>query len=229
MSKIDINVLYEDNHLLVVEKPINILSQKDITGDIDMTDIIKAYLKEKYQKPGNVYLGLVHRLDRRVGGVMVFAKTSKAATRLSEDIRNRRFKKAYLACVEGLIEQEGKINVKIKKDLQANIAIIDKNGSDSELHYKVVNSGDNRTYLLVDLITGRYNQIRASFAHINHPIINDYKYNKAIKANQDDLGLYCYSLGITHPVTKEYLEIRNFPKGKIWDECQIELLKSIEI
>lgn len=221
MSRIKLNVLYEDNHLLVVEKPINILSQKDITGDIDMTDIVKEYLKEKYQKPGNVYLGLVHRLDRRVGGVMVFAKTSKAAQRLSEDIRNQRFKKVYLTCVEGLIDQDGEISVKIKKDFKAKIAIIDKNGSDAKLTYKVLNKTNNKTFLLVDLITGKYNQIRVSFAYINHPIINDYKYNKSAKVNKDELGLYCYMLGINHPVTKEYIEITSLPKGSIWNECEI--------
>lgn len=228
MSKIDINVLYEDNHLLVVEKPINILSQKDSTGDLDMTEIIKGYLKDKYHKPGNVYLGLVHRLDRRVGGVMVFAKTSKAASRLSEDIRNRRFKKVYLACVEGLLDGRGEINVKIKKDLQANIAIIDENGSEGKLIYQVINSTKDRTYLLVNLITGRYNQIRASLAHINYPIVNDHKYNQAIKANNDEIGLYSYLIGLFHPVTKTYIEIKNFPKGSIWKDCNQAYLNKIE-
>ena len=222
MNKIKIKVLFEDNHILVVEKPVNVLSQKDITGDIDMTEIIKDYLKEKYQKPGNVYLGLIHRLDRRVGGVMEFAKTSKAAQRLSEDIRNHQFKKVYLACVAGLIDKDGEINVNIKKDLNAKKAIIDNNGSISKLSYKVINSSNNKTYVFVDLITGRYNQIRVSFAHIGHPIINDYKYDKTIKENKDDIGLYCYMIGLTHPITKEYKEFSNFPNGKIWDECKLK-------
>ena len=100
----NLNVLYEDNHIIVVEKPVNIPSQADKTGDIDMLTIIKQYIKEKYNKPGNVYLGLVHRLDRPVGGVMVFAKTSKAASRLSDQVREKIFKKKYLAVVDGRFE-----------------------------------------------------------------------------------------------------------------------------
>ena len=106
-----LNVIYEDNHIIVVEKPVNIPSQQDKTGDIDMLTIIKEYIKEKYNKPGNVYLGLVHRLDRPVGGVMVFAKTSKAASRLSEQVRNKDFKKEYLVVTDGKWEKE---NVLIK-------------------------------------------------------------------------------------------------------------------
>ena len=180
MTKINLNVLYEDNHLLVVEKGVNILSQKDITGDIDMTEIVSNYLKEKYNKPGNVYVGLIHRLDRRVGGVMIIAKTSKAAKRLSEDIRNHKFKKTYLGYVEGNLINDGNINVKITKDQNSKMAIITNKGQESKLNYSIVNHYQNKTYVLIDLITGRYNQIRASFAHIGHPIVNDYKYNSNI-------------------------------------------------
>ena len=101
-----LNVIYEDNHIIVVEKPVNIPSQADKTGDIDMLSLVKQYIKEKYNKPGDVYLGLVHRLDRPVGGVMVFARTSKAAARLSEQVRTKQFKKKYLAVVDGKFEQE---------------------------------------------------------------------------------------------------------------------------
>ena len=101
-----IKVIFEDNHLLVVEKPVNIPSQGDKTGDIDMLTIIKQYIKEKYNKPGNVYLGLIHRLDRPVGGVMVFAKTSKAASRLSEEVREKIFQKTYLVIANGKFEEE---------------------------------------------------------------------------------------------------------------------------
>lgn len=216
----DIKIIYEDNHLLVVEKPINVLSQKDHTGDIDMNDLVKGYLKEKYQKPGNVYLGLVHRLDRRVGGVMVFAKTSKAAKRISAAIRNHEIKKTYLGFVEGIIAQDGKINVSIKK--VNNLAIISKEGKDALLNYHILNYYDNNTYVLIDLITGRYNQIRISFAHINHPLINDHKYNKSIKPNNDDLGLWCYKITLHHPVTKELLTFALNPKGEIWNGLKIK-------
>jgi 23S rRNA pseudouridine1911/1915/1917 synthase len=222
MTSTNLNVLYEDNHLLVVEKGVNILSQKDITGDIDMTEIVSNYLKTKYNKPGNVYVGLIHRLDRRVGGVMIIAKTSKAAKRLSEDIRNHKFTKTYLGYVEGRIVNDGSINVKIEKDEKTKMAIITNKGQDSKLNYQVINYHQNSTYVLIDLVTGRYNQIRASFAHIGHPIINDYKYNNNIALNKNDIGLYCYRLGINHPITKEYMEFTNFPSEEIWDECKLK-------
>ncbi len=111
-----LEVLYEDNHIIAVVKPSGILSQKDITGDFDMTELVKLYLKKKYSKPGDVYLGLIHRLDRPVGGVMVFARTSKAASRLSEDIRNHEFHKTYWALAEGAITTAGTIELNIKKD-----------------------------------------------------------------------------------------------------------------
>ena len=115
-KKMKINVLYEDNHVLVVEKPLNVLSQGDNTKDKDLLTMVKEYIKEKYNKPGNVYVGLVHRLDRPVGGIMVFAKTSKAATRLSKEIREHQIKKYYLAIVEGIIEADrGKYCDKIKR------------------------------------------------------------------------------------------------------------------
>lgn len=217
----NLNVLYEDNHLIVVEKPINVLSQKDITNDFDMNEIIKEYLKRKYQKPGNVYLGLVHRLDRRVGGVMVFAKTSKAASRLSEDIKNGSFHKLYLAKVKGKILKNSSINIKIKKD-ENNYAIVSDEGKESRLDYIVLDYDNNDTYVLVNLHTGRYNQIRASFNYINHPIINDYKYSKE-KKNSDELGLWCYAISIVHPITKEKLIFTLQPKNGIWTQISSKL------
>ncbi len=212
-----LNVLYEDNHIIVVEKFINVLSQKDITNDVDMTDILKLYLKEKYNKPGNIYLGLIHRLDRRVGGVMVFAKTSKAASRLSEDIRNKVFFKYYYALVKGIVTSDGEVNVKILKDENQKIAKIDSNGKDSLLYYKVIKSWDNKTKLSVDLVTGRYNQIRVSMAHIGHPLINDYKYDKTIKENNLDIGLWCYKAELIHPTLKEKMTFTLEPTSKIWE------------
>lgn len=213
----ELNVLYEDNHLLIVEKFKDVLSQKDETNDLDMTEIIKEYIKVKYNKPGNVYLGLIHRLDRRVGGVMVFAKTSKSASRLSEDIRNHDFEKYYLVKVKGTITKDGSINIKLLKDEKTRLAIVDNKGKDSILNYKVYKNEIDYTYLIVELITGRYNQIRASFAHIGYPIVNDFKYDKTIKANKDDLGLWCYKISLNHPVTKEKLTIELMPLGNMWN------------
>ena len=173
MKKTDeLKILYEDNHIIVVVKPENILSQKDDTNDLDMLTLIKEYIKKSKEKEGNVYLGLVHRLDRRVGGVMVFAKTSKAASRLSDDIRNHNFNKKYLAIVEGEINGSGVLVDYLKK--VDNRAIISKeDGKISELKYQVLKKfflDDNIcTILLINLLTGRYNQIRAQLSHFNHP------------------------------------------------------------
>lgn len=211
----NLNVLYEDNHLLVVEKPVNVLSQKDITNDFDMNEIIKEYLKRKYNKPGNVYLGLIHRLDRRVGGVMVFAKTSKAAARLSSDIQNHLFNKFYIAKVKGVLEHNSSININIKKD-ENNYAIVSDDGKESKLDYYILDSDYNNTYVLINLHTGRYNQIRVSFNYINHPIVNDYKYSNEGKTI-DDIGLWCYAIAIIHPITKEKMVFTLLPKGNIWE------------
>lgn len=216
----NLNVLYEDNHLIVIEKPIDVLSQKDITDDFDINEIVKEYLKNKYNKPGNVYLGLVHRLDRRVGGVMVLAKTSKAASRLSEDIRNDNFEKIYLAKCEGILKSNNSINIKIKKDETIKKAIVSPDGKDSRLDYSILGYDDNQTYVLVNLYTGRYNQIRVSFSYINHPLVNDYKYGNG-KVNNLELGLYCHKIVINHPITKEKLSFECTPKGLIWDNLKI--------
>lgn len=208
----NLNVLYEDNHLLVIEKPENVLSQKDNTNDFDINEIVKEWLKRKYNKQGNVYLGLVHRLDRRVGGVMVLAKTSKAASRLAKSVQNHEIHKLYLAYASGIISHDGNINIKIVKE--NNIAKIDNNGKDASLSYKVLNNYDNNTFVLVDLNTGRYNQIRLSFSHIGHPLIGDYKYG--CKITNDRIGLWCYEISFIHPITKEYLEFRLLPNGDFW-------------
>lgn len=213
-------VLYEDNHILVVIKEKNVLSQKDATGDVDMTEIIKTYLKQKYQKPGNVYVGLVHRLDRRVGGVMVFAKTSKASARLSEAIREHRFEKTYLACVEGYVQDNQTIELSLVKENEK--ARVTDEGKSSSLSFQVMHATPSQSYLLVDLMTGRYQQIRATLSFIGHPIVNDYKYD-ATKTKEDDLGLWCYSLAFEHPVTHKHLSFTQFPDGSLWEPCKIKM------
>ena len=218
----NLEVLYEDNHIIVVKKEKDVLSQKDETDDFSLNEIVKEYLKRKYDKPGNVYLGLVHRLDRRVSGVMVLAKTSKAASRLSKSIMEHDFEKIYLAYVEGILEKDGSIDVKISK--QDNRAIIDKNGKDAHLDYKVINNDGNNTYVEVLLESGRYNQIRLSFASIGHPIYGDLKYGAKVKS--DDLGLCSYKIGFVHPVTREYMRFSLIPKEDIWKDMKIKKLNS---
>ena len=212
-----LNVLYEDNHIIVVEKEKDVLSQKDETDDFSLNEIVKEYLKRKYNKPGNVYLGLVHRLDRRVSGVMVLAKTSKAASRLSKSIMEHQFEKKYLAYVEGILDKDGSINIKIlKKD---NKAIISDLGKDAKLNYHIINNDAYNTYVMVDLESGRYNQIRLSFASINHPIYGDLKYGA--KEKSDDIGLCSYQISFNHPVSKEYMTFTLLPKADIWKNMKL--------
>lgn len=199
MTKLDI--LYEDNHVIVVFKPAGILSQADKSGDVDMLTIIKSYLKEKYNKPGNVYLGLVHRLDRPISGIMVFAKTSKAASRLSEEIRNNKMHKKYLAIIHGYLDvKEGTLVNRIEKLDNKKVLIDTPKGKEAVLNYKVIKEKNNLSLVDINLVTGRYHQIRLQFASINHPLYGDYLYNKK---DTNKLALVCYSLLFIHPTTKE--------------------------
>ena len=194
-------ILYEDNHIIVVYKFSGILSQSDSTKDLDMVSIVKTYLKDRYHKPGNVYLGLVHRLDRPVKGVMVFAKTSKAAARLSKQIRNGQMHKKYYAVVEGILkEKEGILENKIEKIDNKKVLIDSPNGKEASLEYKVLKEKDNLSLVDINLLTGRYHQIRLQFSSRNHPLYGDTLYGSKYKG---DLALISYSLSFIHPTTKE--------------------------
>ena len=203
-----LNVLYEDNHIIVVEKEINIPTCEDSSKDIDLLSIIKLYLKEKYNKSGNVYLGLVHRLDRPVGGIMVFAKTSKAASRLNLQIKNDEFKKRYYAVIDGVLkEKEGKFEDYLLKDTRENIVKVDKNGKYAMLEYKVLNETQGLSLVEVNLHTGRSHQIRVQFSSRGYPLYGDQKYNK--KANcHEQIAIYSHFLSFKHPVTKEIMEFK---------------------
>ena len=209
-----INVIYEDNHLLVVEKPINIPVCEDSSNDLDLLSMLKDYIKVKYNKPGNVYLGLVHRLDRPVGGVMVFAKTSKAASRLSSQVSNHTLKKTYIAVVEGKIKKEDTLVDYLYKDTNKNISYVvskDK-GKESILNYKVLSYKDNFSLVEINLKTGRSHQIRVQFSSRGYPLVGDAKYNK----NHDgktNVALFAKRLEFVHPVTKESLSFElDIPK-----------------
>ena len=194
-------ILYEDNHIIVVYKFSGILSQSDSTKDLDMVSIVKRYLKDRYHKPGNVYLGLVHRLDRPVKGVMVFAKTSKAAARLSKQIKNSQMHKKYYAVVEGILkEKEGILENKIEKIDNKKVLIDTPNGKEARLEYKVLKEKDNLSLVDINLLTGRYHQIRIQFSSRNHPLYGDTLYGSKYKG---DLALISYSLSFIHPTTKE--------------------------
>lgn len=207
-----INIIYEDNHLLVVEKPINMPVQEDITKDKDLLNELKLYLKNKYNKPGNVYLGLVHRLDRPVGGVMVFAKTSKAAARLNEQIKNRTINKTYYAILCGNLTKNGVLEDYLLKDQKINKTIISKDGKYSKLIYEVINNIDNKTLVKINLITGRAHQIRVQFSSRNLPLYGDHRYNKNVKDNSN-IALIAKQLSFYHPITKELLNFEiDLPK-----------------
>lgn len=221
-NEINLKIIYEDNHIIVVEKPANIPSQGDKTGDLDMLTIIKAYLKEKYNKPGNVYLGLVHRLDRPVGGVMVFAKTSKAASRLSEQVREKVFKKKYLVIVNGKFEEKkGTLKDYLLKNERLNKSRVveegTKNSKYAELDYEVLkyDKEQNLSLLKIDLHTGRHHQIRVQLSSRDHSIYGDAKYNGRGSARQ--LYLWAYELTIQNVISKEEMTFTSIPeKEKAW-------------
>ena len=199
-----INIIYEDNHLIVVEKPINIPTQEDNTKDKDLLTILKEYIKEKYNKPGNVYLGLVHRLDRPVGGIMVFARTSKAASRLSEQVRNKTFKKTYNAVVIGNIENTGKLKDYLLKDEKRNIVKVDEKGKEAISNFKKLNFKDNMSLVEINLETGRSHQIRVQMSHHGYPLFGDQKYNKTAKVGEQ-IALFAKKIEFVHPTTNELL------------------------
>lgn len=202
-----LRVLYEDNHVIVVVKEKNVLSQADNTHDIDMLTIIKKYLKEKYNKPGNVYLGLVHRLDRPVSGIMVFAKTSKAASRLSDQVRKKEIKKTYMAVVKGIIKKDEDtfVDYLLKLDNGNTIVTTKDKGKESVLTYKVLkrNYEKNETLVSIDLKTGRHHQIRVQFASRGYPLCGDQRYGKSDKTQ---IALCAYKLEFIHPTTKQLMK-----------------------
>ena len=209
------DIIYEDNHILVINKKSGILSQSNGTDEIDILTITKKYLKEKYKKSGNVYLGLVHRLDRMVSGVMILAKTSKAASRLSEQIRNKTFKKEYMCISQGCLNDSGKLtNYLVKDEILKKSYVSNNEGKLAILEYKLLdyNKTKNVSLLKIKLHTGRFHQIRCQLAHINHPILGDIKYGNIKYKNR--VLLHSYKITFIHPITKEEVSfIKQFDKN----------------
>ncbi|MDY6063055.1 MAG: RNA pseudouridine synthase [Erysipelotrichaceae bacterium] len=208
-----IDIIYEDNHLLVVNKPINVPIVEDSSHDEDLLNSCKKYIKEKYHKTGNVYLGLVHRLDRPVGGICVFAKTSKAASRLSDAIRTHKISKQYLAIVideNQSLKNQDHFEDYLLKDKKTNTTTVNKNGKLSILDYSLIERKDEFAKVLINLKTGRSHQIRVQFSSRNHPLFGDQRYNKNAKVGQQ-LALFSHSLSFTHPTTKELLTFKIEP------------------
>ncbi|MCA9384885.1 MAG: RluA family pseudouridine synthase [Candidatus Magasanikbacteria bacterium] len=185
-----IEVLYEDNHLIAVVKPPGALIQADESDERCLMDDVKDYLKSKYQKPGNVFLGLIHRLDRNVTGIVVFAKTSKGASRLSEQFRKRDITKTYHALVEGHLERpHGTLINMLDKEEHKRIAYESPKGKEAKLSYKVIKELGENTLVEIELYTGRFHQIRAQFGLINHPLVGDYKYGADTTLPNQEIAL----------------------------------------
>lgn len=212
----NIPILYEDNHLIVVEKPPGIPSQEDETKDADMLTLLKEDIKVRHQKPGNVFLGLVHRLDRPVGGAMLFAKTSKAASRMSEAVRGRKFGKTYICVVHGKpAEAERDLLHYIKKDTKQNQVTVyskpEAEAKDARLSYKVIASSTELSLLAIELHTGRPHQIRAQMAFIGCPLVGDTKYGQAMRKGFSQIALWSTSIRVPHPTTKELMTFQSQP------------------
>lgn len=228
-SKTMLNVIYEDNHILVVVKPQNIPTQGDISGDTCMVDLVENYLREKYEKKGNVYVGLVHRLDRPTGGIMIFAKTSKAAARLSESIKTKEFEKKYLAVVNGEVKEKyGTLKNYLKKNVKTNMVSVVPELTDgakyAELKYKVLEAKEKVSLVEVELLTGRSHQIRVQFKHIGHPVYGDIRYGGDILAKGHNLALWAYKIKFTHPTTKQVMTFVAMPPEDIvpWSSFSIK-------
>lgn len=223
----EIKVLYEDNHLIAVYKPAGTLVQGDKSGDISMIEEVKMYIKNKYEKPGNVFLGLIHRLDRNVDGVVLFAKTSKGASRLSEQFRNHTIKKEYHAWVHGIVKDKGATLVNfLKHDENQNFAEVfdtETRGADrAELSYELiktdegVSESDSFSLLKINLKTGRHHQIRAQLSHIKHPIVGDSKYGSTIRLPDQKIALTATALSFETATTKEQKTVSLEIPEKSW-------------
>lgn len=222
------NILFEDNQIIVVEKPQNVPSQGDSSGDNNMLDMIKAYIKEKYNKPGNVYCGLVHRLDRPTGGVMVFAKTSKSASRLSEQFKTDDVHKIYFAVVVGCPKvKKGHLVHYLKKDEKNNMVEIVPQSTEgakrAELDYEVLEEKNGYSLVKINLITGRSHQARAQMKALGTPIYGDVKYGGA-GAKTGLLNLFAVQLTFDHPVTKDHMRFICYPPEdvKMWNIFNLE-------
>lgn len=211
-----IPVLYEDNHLLVVHKPAGLLVQQDKTGDWDLLRACKRYLKERYLKPGNVFLGLIHRLDRPVSGVVVLARTSKAAARISDQIRGRLVEKEYIALVSGKVEKSGTlIDHIVRGRFGSHIA---PQGKRAELRYICRGSSSGASLVHIQLVTGRHHQIRVQFAHRGHPLLGDYRYAQRPRPfGREQIALHGLSYACRHPTKGEWMTFSCLPDSA-WDE-----------
>jgi len=225
----NLDILFEDNHLIIINKQCGILVQGDKTGDIPLLEIVKKYLKNKYDKKGNVFLGLVNRIDRPTSGIVIFAKTSKSLSRMNEKLKNRQIRKLYWLFIsnkfksnEGKLEGWFKKNKKINKSFYSSKEI--NNSKHGLLNYRKIETLKKYSKIEVDLITGRHHQIRCSFSEIGFPILGDLKYGSQ-RSNKDG-GIYLHSREVyfTHPVSKEEINIKaEPPRSGLWSASPSDL------
>jgi 23S rRNA pseudouridine1911/1915/1917 synthase len=233
MEDKDLVILHEDNHIIVVLKPQNVACCPDESGDDNLFDCIKRYIKTTYNKPGNVFLGLVHRLDRPTGGIMVYAKTSKAASRLGEQMKEGGFEKKYLAVLVGKpAKNSGTLENYLRKNVVNNTVYVCTQTEDgakyAELDYQVAQSKGKYSLVCVRLHTGRTHQIRVQMAGISHPVYGDMRYGGAL-AQKGKLALWAYSLSFSHPITKERLRFLAYPPETETPWKVFDLPKAVEI
>ena len=220
---IEDRILFEDNHLLIVNKLPSEIVQGDKTGDVCLLDDVKSYIKDTYNKPGNVYAGLVHRIDRPVSGAVIFAKTSKALSRMTIKVKEREFSKTYLAIVKNKPpkDEDELSHFMVKNEAQNKSYIVDsktKGAKLAQLRYRVVGTSESYYLLEVELITGRHHQIRAQLAHIGCPIKGDLKYGFPRSNADASISLHAYRIRFEHPTLKKPIDIiAPRPGGMPWD------------
>lgn len=225
-TKENLHVLFEDNHLIIVNKQAGDITQGDKTGDKPLSDVVKEYVKDKYNKPGNVFIGTVHRLDRPTSGAVIFARTSKALERLNKMLRDKTINKTYWALVKIAPKNETDSLVNfLKKDTKKNKSFVYKKeiegSKNAILHYKTKQKLDNYTLLEIDLETGRHHQIRTQLAHIGSPIKGDLKYGFNRSNKDGSISLHARKITFLHPVSKEEVTVTApTPDDVIWNSCR---------
>ena len=220
-----INIVYEDNHVIVAVKPPNMLSQADKTKDADILSMVKEYIKVKYNKPGNVYVGLVHRLDRPVGGLMVFARTSKAAARLSAQMREHEMGREYLCVTEGQVKDKFTlINYLMQNERMNRVMVCDadeRGAQEAILHGHCLARKNGTSLCSLRLETGRKHQIRVQMKEMGAPLWGDHRYGHGIPGQQ--IALWGYRLTFEHPTTKNIMTFQHLPCGSVWNTYADEL------
>lgn len=217
----NLEVLHEDNHLIIVNKKPGDIVQGDKTGDKPLSEVVKQYLKTKHGKPGNVFLGVVHRLDRPTSGAVIFARTSKALSRMNEQIKNREIKKTYWAIVKGKPEEKGSLIHYLKKNPKNNKSTAyskeTPGAKKAVLHYNTLGNSDKYSLLEIDLETGRHHQIRTQLSKIGYPIKGDLKYGFPRSNPDKGISLHAKKLSFTHPVSKKKIEVEApVPSNDLW-------------